>query len=422
MKPAALFWLALVLAPLAACGTVSSQFEATVLSCSAAFGGYHLPTGLLKVTVTDPDSRDNRKISIEGPVPAADRDLGPVCLYHSNSILSQDDINVRRDSEGLLMSVASKAVDRTPNIAENIADIQLAVRGPSAVEQANSFEFNPFDLVEAARINTALSALGYCVVVENVTAPHVGEPHYCANPKPPTGHVDIITARPAEEVMPDGSLRAGGILYRPLLPRVLNVYWQEEPGRGKFKLLERREIAMPNGAPVFVLRVPRAAFATRTTNITFEHGVLRAVEIDKTSEVVGFLKIPLEITDRLISIPAEILQIRIGAVTDQQRLIATQAQLLEAYRARCEVLYGTERCVQPVATQADLILTGLPLGRGSGPAGSFDEDDIKNAVNECTAGGDAEATTCRECILKRQNLSPEDAGIFCRAQQNGVGQ
>jgi hypothetical protein len=64
---------------------------------------------------------------------------------------------------------------------------------------------------------------------------------------------------------------------------------------------------MPNASPIFSVGVDRSAFVTRkTTLLAFDAGVLRDITIEKPSEVLSFVEIPLRVAQVVVAVPAEI--------------------------------------------------------------------------------------------------------------------
>jgi hypothetical protein len=117
-----------------------------------------------------------------------------------------------------------------------------------------------------------------------------------------------------------------GVCFRPVLPYSVTLmlngftFWSETA-------------LMPNGAPILTLQIHRAAFVANITNVTFDQGILTEVHIEKPSEVLGFMEIPLAIAKAITSVPAEILQFKIDYSTKQQSLSEAKKTQLEAAQA-----------------------------------------------------------------------------------------
>jgi hypothetical protein len=136
---------------------------------------------------------------------------------------------------------------------------------------------------------------------------------------------------------------------------------------------------MPNLGPILSIGVERALFATRDTDLVFNQGVLTDVSIDKKSELVGFVRIPLAVAKAVVGVPAQILQIRIADTRNQTALINAQGELAN--------------------TLAQIKRDNSAQGEGGGPrsAASREGQFVGSCMN---AGGDAES--CRSLARPTQ--------------------
>lgn len=115
-----------------------------------------------------------------------------------------------------------------------------------------------------------------------------------------------------------------GIYFRPVLPYEITL------SDSKRKLTSTVNVMLPNDAPIFTLPVTRGAFVKKVMELDFENGVLTQVKIDKPSELLGALDIPLAAARAILSIPAELVQFKIDTAKDQSELIKAQKDLSEA--------------------------------------------------------------------------------------------
>lgn len=78
-------------------------------------------------------------------------------------------------------------------------------------------------------------------------------------------------------------------------------------------------LPLPNGAPIMAVDVTRACLVTKVTKLTFEKGTLKAVDINKPSEVSALVDIPIKVVKEVVSIPGELIKFKIDTsknVTD----------------------------------------------------------------------------------------------------------
>jgi hypothetical protein len=119
-----------------------------------------------------------------------------------------------------------------------------------------------------------------------------------------------------------------GILYRPNVAHKVVIMRKFDPyGPERWQPFQTVMVGMPNLGPILSIGVERALFATRDTDLVFNQGVLTDVSIDKKSELVGFVRIPLAVAKAVVGVPAQILQIRIADTRNQTALLNAQGEL-----------------------------------------------------------------------------------------------
>ena len=282
------------------------------------------------------------------------------CLDYLASVLADDKLSVGYASAGaadpagttgLLSYVASFAVDRSADIARDlIRTIFVALSGNAGFganrlsgKAANEkpvtlgrFELDPLDPEEMASVNNQIKNYGFCLVLEDYTfntdAASAGA--YCSNPfgvsrKYPSPEV---TAQRAQRWLKPAAER-GGILYRPRLPYTLSVYTKEDPrGSGAWALRKTTEVELENLSPIVSLGLNRAAFAESRVGLEFVNGVLSNFCVAKTSEIAGFIDVPLDIVYGIVSLPSETIKAEINRATASKELVKAETDLIAAQR------------------------------------------------------------------------------------------
>jgi hypothetical protein len=357
-----------VFLPLAAC--TSSMLETTEYDWSAGVGAqrcrsgtYYLPRRLLAFQVSNVSGSGRNTLEF---VPKLDADLIPVsdprlplCLDYLAAPTADDKIAIDRTPDGLLKSINANAVDRSKEIAIALIDVARlsAVAAGSARSRISSkigdpfvakFKMDPFDVPEAAAINDALKDLGFCIYVEGYTFdPHVSSPEaYCRNPRRALRNSVPYTQPIDTEILMSEARR--GVLYRPNLSHTVVVMRKLDPGGpGGWQPWQRQRVDMPNASPIFSVGVDRTYFTDRTTKLTFDFGVLKDVQIVKGSELNSIAELPLKIAQAVVSVPAQIVMVRINLTNNEEALIAAQGKLLETYRD-----FENERKLLAVVQQA----------------------------------------------------------------------
>jgi hypothetical protein len=267
-----------------------------------------------------------------------------LCLDYLAQPNAQDLIAVQRDPNGLLSSISTTAEDKTPEIAAKLIQTgeYLAIAAGRSARSATSgdsvdLEFDPFNWDELIAVKRALKRFGFCAYIEGYSfrvpahdpadALAVGRA-WCSsdNPARPALETDEYSSLP----VPPEIMRTG-VLYRPNKTFKLVILRRPDPGgKAVWQLYQTKRLDMPNVSPVLSVGVDRAVFATRKTTLNFNKGVLTDVAINKGSELVGFVSIPLALAKAIVDVPGQIVTLRITDTNNQTQLLAAQTQLIEA--------------------------------------------------------------------------------------------
>ncbi|MEM8971185.1 MAG: hypothetical protein AAGD43_03875 [Pseudomonadota bacterium] len=342
--------------------------------CTSQLGSYQLPKTHIVVTVVRDVSSAGNPYMIQqiDPRTRADRRFS-FCLDYLASPFADDIIQVDRGKaadrkQGLtsetnkgsrgatpfLQLVTSNAVDQTALVVRKLIrtifvgisqnpNFQPASRADRLQKGSNfvveaELEFDPFDAKEVAEVNQRLRQMGFCVALENYNydEERVRPGTYCSHP--------VATMRqhppPAAAILDKQSYlvpaAVRGIHYRPKAHYILRIYSNDDPAGGGFwRLMWRQALKLENISPIIALGVDRAIFAQRRTALIFNDGVLQQLCISKSSEIEGFIEIPLEVVYGLVALPSQILQIKIDSTTNN-RLVA---------EAEHEVIKSQERLI-----------------------------------------------------------------------------
>lgn len=344
LLPRAALFLSLLIVVLAGASCTKVVETRTIVSpgvagvaCVSSLGGYHLPKGLIKLTASSDGARVTLDPDTIGVALVPDRRYD-LCLDYLNSPTSDDMLFVRRTPNDLLQEVSSDVTDRTPQIAQKLiiaaSNFMIAAArggaGSGGRTERLDLAFDPFDRKEMASARTALRHFGFCLYIEGHSLPpgtrDVGA--WCDKKDLP--HYDDPALQLAQQPLdPNASLT--NILYRANQSFRVVILRKEDPdGGGKWSLYVAKNLDMPNLSPIFGVGVERALFAQRKTTLTFDSGVLTDVRIDKKSELLGFVSIPLVLAQAIVDVPSQIIKFRIGDTNKRAELIDAQGQLINA--------------------------------------------------------------------------------------------
>jgi hypothetical protein len=127
-----------------------------------------------------------------------------------------------------------------------------------------------------------------------------------------------------------------GIVFRMMTPRSVGVD-ASPSGLAFFGGCKLRSVSSYLGATTvmvadpgrtFVVDNSRAPFVKKTVNLTVTDGVLTGIDVDKPSELLAGISIPVDVLKVIASIPGEILSVKVKQLQDQNSLSDAQVKLL----------------------------------------------------------------------------------------------
>lgn len=261
---------------------------------------YSLPRGLLSVTVQQVADKPSvitfNKLEI---VP------DPKAQYVANfnrRVLRADTFNIKLD-RGLLSVSKNTTTDATPEFVEQLTSA-VTENLKAAREDANKATAQP-----GLRTDTLLLdpfnhegtvANGVTVAFEDLNGKH-------------------IQHRPSYQKCPQGSL---------CFPLLMTVKAIVTATNGDNIARSELTTVIPDPSRVAAIDINRYACVKAQTDITFDQGILVDYSLDKPSELVGCLSIPLDIISTIISAPVDAITGRTKRLTSEKELLAAQQALL----------------------------------------------------------------------------------------------
>jgi hypothetical protein len=128
-----------------------------------------------------------------------------------------------------------------------------------------------------------------------------------------------------------------GVVFRTMAPRRLLIAVDAE-GLSFRNCTVRNIAAYQNSATVmiadpahtFVADTSRAILVSKKVDLIVSDGVLTGIEVDKKSELLQIVSLPVDILKAIASIPGEVLSVKVKQLTDENKLTTAQAELLKA--------------------------------------------------------------------------------------------
>ena len=273
------------------------------------------------------------------------------CLDYLGSPTSDDTFIAQRSSNLLLQQLSSFADDKSKEIGRTLirtlfvglsrdplfgSDPAKRSLIPSQLGDTKRFEveYDPFDEDQTAVVNDALREFGFCLVLEHRGFQTQRRPanDYCDAPLHRDKRERHILAASVDKPVDAPAVYTQGVFYRPRLPyNYLLFVKTNRQAAGGWELRGTETVMFENATPVFSVAINRTFFAKRQTRLVFDSGVLRDVEIQKGSELFGFVQLPLQVAQSVAALPTSILQVRIDQTNNRNRLIQAQQSLLKAH-------------------------------------------------------------------------------------------
>jgi hypothetical protein len=287
-------------------------------------GSYFLPMTLMTIKLTK--TGDN-KIDVQLPeikkVPDSDMMFA---LDYESDIFSDDSFKVEYDSKGFLKSITATADDKTVQIVENIfsAVATLMTGAPIAVTRAlgdiNTGDValletvNPNNENEIKSLNKKLENYGLKIKVDS-----------------------IGTGAPKSLNEANDDVYKKGIYYRPAKPYIVS-FFKLDPNKTDSDGIKYSsyQFFSENKSPLVSVDISRSWFVKRETTLSFSEGVLTSTDIKKPSEALEFSKIPVDIANAVIGIPAKIIDFKVSEIGGDKKLIEAQKAQLDAQKTLIE--------------------------------------------------------------------------------------
>jgi hypothetical protein len=351
------------------------------------------------------------------------------CVDYRRSITSDDTYQVTLKNH-LLEKIATVADDKSKEILQNL--VQALFVGLSGDSDFPGFRsgrpslggelvftgtVDPFDHTEVNRINHAINRFGFCMFLENepidpahdnvdayCEAPlkwrpradwvpklhHVGHYHGHSSPsRTSTGPIETA----GQEIAPPKYSR--GIFYRPRLPYTYYLYVKENlmlrGVRGAWKMRGATTVMLENAAPVFTVGVDRTFFAKRSTTLVFDQGVLKDVTIEKGSELVNFVTIPLQVARSIAALPSAIIKVNVDQNNNRTQLIEAQDKLIKQLDALQKAKTDLGKLTPAAAEGASRSASNQQFSRGLASSSG-----IGQCTEQCQGSTGKSAANCQK--------------------------
>jgi hypothetical protein len=236
-------------------------------------------------------------------------------LRYNALATSEDDVKVSIGSDGLLTRVNVSSEDKTGAIILKLVELAQYVAEAAAFAETGQtivFDatFDPFDPAESERVRVGLAGFGYAYHLFRTNGSEVGPEGESKGPVQTT------------------SLSASGVAFRPVFAYTLVLDQVPSSSNRSRKSIGKpvatATVLLPNEAQIMTIPITRAAFVKKITSLAFDHGLLTEVDINKPSEALAFMDIPVAIAKAIVDIPAQIVQLKFNFAKANTDLLSQQ--------------------------------------------------------------------------------------------------
>jgi hypothetical protein len=269
-----------------------------------------------------------------------DQDPEAHLLYRFTPSSAADDvIEVDTDSNGLLTSVSSDNTDRTGDIAISVAQLiftfstqgaapptlQTLVQPPPVLPFKASYD--PLDPDDVNLVRAPLAKKNFCILVNKETE-LPGTPLEVANKL--CGKGSVAPPPVARTLFPvpvtPYALAHPGIYYRKTVSLPVHVYSRIETG-ADWTLVWAGQEQFFDPSELYQVTIDRASFVQKKTLIKFSDGSLTSIRMEKPSQTLAFMSIPVKVARIIFAIP-------LAGLQQDTALVQAQTNALNAEVAR----------------------------------------------------------------------------------------
>jgi hypothetical protein len=276
----------------------------------------------------------------------------------SHSTLRDDAQTFAVTPTGLLSSTSVEATDHTGDILVEIAGDFAGFSVPSGVSKhsllperatrepcltaARSFKFlfDPGLPASTAALKARLDEAKWPFEVEVIDPATAGPFQSLANPVNFSSSSSVPGC--IKKGSTDGCGHANGLFYRTAAPVLITVFQ-----KGVVRTpLQGVVVPIPQAGPVGFIPLESAAFVKTTDKLVFDNGTLTSWTTERPSGALEFVRLPVRILKQLVSVPAELIKLRVDYSSQQ-------AALTEAYArqfADSEKFRLLKKCVSTAET------------------------------------------------------------------------
>lgn len=282
----------------------------------------------------------------------------------AHNVLRDDDWKLSVSADGLLTSSNVIAADRTGDIIVELAGAiaGFGTSGLSVLKVAEDnksvvncdapavkfvYQFDPVDSPESdSSINGKLVNAGFPLKL--TLKGNVQEGPSCHTPpaeESPAAAVLRLSNGQCEVIGQEG--KAGALFYRSAVPVTVIIEQCSIEAAGTIDCNNSRPVdaalvLIPQLGPISYIPMRSSAFVRTVNDVTFSNGSITSWNATRPSEALEVVRLPVRVLTSIISVPAQILSLRVN-VSDKDKALAVSQQGQIAARLKLE---GLKSCIE----------------------------------------------------------------------------
>lgn len=254
-------------------------------------------------------------------------------ISYDASMFSDDEVSLTISENGLLTSISADTDDRTGDAIVKLVEIGIEAFKAQAAFPAGIVEEKKvkardieivFDPLKMADKNTSVEVGDFFLEAERI--------------EPIQTSTDNKDNPYKTSYQSNSSDCTKSLCYPVVIPLKLTARYLTENGA----ILAQRIVHVPDPNLQLALDLTRATFVKKVTKVEFKNGMLNKITVTKPSEVLAVLDVPFTILQKIVSLPGQLLTIKVDNTGKQADLLANQMKLINAQKELQDVINSSK--------------------------------------------------------------------------------
>ncbi|WP_428409095.1 hypothetical protein [Hyphococcus sp.] len=328
-------------------GCASGSVLSEAGDATEAIGHYAIPKALFEVTLElkYPAAYLNSRASLKsGQYSLSVTKMNPVfvpatyiSVYYKRNSFSNDIVVMEVDEKGMLKQVSIDVDDKSGAFVGKLLELGIKAAKAATAFPGSTFTFDQEEVTQT---------------VSFILDPYAGPIR-----------IDPIPQKIGEEI--DISIISASNLSQGTHDKDeayihsacgVNICYPEAASarvvfKGQIGANEERLISIPDLTNLRILDLKRASLVKKTFTADFTNGMLKKVSLNKPSEAMAGIQIPINVVEELVKLPTELVQLKIDTTNKEKDAAAAEKALIDAQKALIESVQEYQKTLEAVAPE-----------------------------------------------------------------------